>query len=85
MGVLPLEFLPGEGAEALGLDGTESFDLTRIADGLAPRGTVRVKATRRDGMEVSFDVKVRIDTAGELDYYKNGGILQYVLRQLLKS
>jgi len=85
MGVLPLQFPDGKSAEDYGLEGTESYDLHGIADGLVPSGTVRVIARRADGSPVVFDARVRIDTAVELEYMRNGGILQTVLRQLLES
>jgi aconitate hydratase len=78
MGVLPLEFLPGEGREALGLSGEETFTISGIADGLAPGKLLGVKT--EDGK--SFQVKARIDTPQEVEYFLHGGILQYVLRQL---
>ncbi|MBL0885658.1 aconitate hydratase AcnA [Myceligenerans indicum] len=84
MGVLPLQFPAGESADSLGLDGTETFDIsgiTALNDGDTP-STVAVKATKADGTTVEFDAVVRIDTPGEADYYRNGGILQYVLRSL---
>jgi aconitate hydratase len=84
MGVLPLQFPDGESADSLGLDGTETFDIagvTALNDGATPR-TVAVTATRPDGQVIRFDAVVRIDTPGEADYYRHGGILQYVLRQL---
>ncbi len=84
MGVLPLQFPEGESADSLGLDGTETFDIagvTALNDGVTPR-TVKVTATKADGSRVEFDAVVRIDTPGEADYYRNGGILQYVLRQV---
>ncbi len=84
MGVAPLQFPAGESAASLGLDGTETFSitgLTALNDGVTPR-TVAVEAVRPDGSAVSFDAVVRIDTPGEADYFRNGGILQYVLRQL---
>jgi aconitate hydratase len=87
MGVIPLQFPAGESAASLKLDGTEVFDITGIEqlnDGKTP-STVRVKATNEDGNAVEFDAVVRIDTPGEADYYRNGGILQYVLRHMLKS
>jgi aconitate hydratase len=91
MGVIPLQFPAGESAESLNLDGTEVFDITgieEINDGDAPR-TVHVKATKSGGGDkestVEFDAVVRIDTPGEADYYRNGGILQYVLRSMLRS
>jgi aconitate hydratase len=82
MGVLPLVFRDGDDVESLGLTGEESFDLTGIAEGLAPRSDVRVRATRADGTVVEFAVTARIDTPDELDYYHHGGILPYVLRQI---
>jgi aconitate hydratase len=85
MGVLPLEFLPGESAETHGLDGTETYDVTGVALGLTAGGTVDVAVTRANGAALGFQARVRIDTQVEMDYYENGGILQYVLRQLLAS
>jgi aconitate hydratase len=80
MGVLPLQFPEGQNAESLGLTGEETFSVTGITalnDGRTP-GTVKVVAG-----DTSFDAIVRIDTPGEADYYRNGGIMQYVLRSLL--
>ena len=82
MGVLPLQFQPGEGAEALGLAGTESYDIRGIAGGLAPRSTVAVTATRNDGSQVAFQAVARLESAVEVEYYLNGGILHTVLRKL---
>ena len=85
MGVIPLQFPEGESHKSLGLDGTETFDITGIEElnnGSTPE-TVHVVATKEDGKKVEFDAKVRIDTPGEADYYRNGGILQYVLRSLV--
>ncbi|UFU01605.1 aconitate hydratase AcnA [Ruania suaedae] len=87
MGVLPLQFPAGESAESLGLDGTETFDISGVEalnEGSTPE-TVHVTATKAEGEAVEFDAVVRIDTPGEADYYRNGGILQYVLRQLVKG
>jgi len=87
MGVLPLQFPEGENAGSLGLDGTEVFDITGITElneGATP-SSVHVTATKADGTVVAFDAVVRIDTPGEADYYRNGGILQYVLRGLAKA
>jgi aconitate hydratase len=84
MGVLPLQFPEGQDAEALGLTGEEAFDIagiTAMNDGSTP-ATVAVSATRPDGTAVEFDAVVRIDTPGEAEYYRNGGIMQYVLRSL---
>ncbi|WET82850.1 aconitate hydratase [Amycolatopsis sp. QT-25] len=87
MGVIPLQFPAGESASSLGLDGTETFDIsgiTKLNDGETPR-TVHVTATKTDGTQVEFDADVRIDTPGEADYYRNGGILQYVLRKMTQA
>ncbi|MDR1441072.1 MAG: aconitate hydratase AcnA [Bifidobacteriaceae bacterium] len=84
MGVLPLQFPAGQSADSLGLDGTEVFDIHGVEElnqGVTPKA-VKVTATKPDGTAVVFDAVVRIDTPGEADYYRNGGILQYVLRQL---
>ena len=80
MGVLPLQFMDGENAESVGLDGTETFDITGHTD--ADADTVTVTATPESGDAISFKAKVRIDTPKERDYYEHGGILHYVLRQL---
>ncbi len=85
MGVLPLQFREGEGAAALGLTGQESFELTGISDGLAPRTELQVTATAPDGATITFLTTVRIDTPEELTYYHHGGILPYVLRTLAKG
>jgi aconitate hydratase len=87
MGVLPLQFPQGESAASLGLDGTETFDIsgvTALDEGSTPR-TVHVTATKESGEKIEFDAVVRIDTPGEADYYRNGGIMQYVLRGMLRS
>jgi aconitate hydratase len=82
MGVLPLQFPEGQTAESLGLTGEESIDITGIAELNESRTPQTVKVTAGD---VSFDAVVRIDTPGEADYYRNGGIMQYVLRSLLRK
>ena len=87
MGVVPLQFPAGQSAESLGLDGTEIFSitgLTALNEGTTPR-TVAVRAQRADGSVISFDAVVRIDTPGEADYFRHGGILQYVLRSLARG
>ena len=87
MGVLPLQFPEGESAESLGLDGTEVYSITGIDalnQGVTPK-TVHVEATHKDGSKTEFEAVVRIDTPGEADYYRNGGILQYVLRNLMSE
>ncbi len=80
MGILPLQYNAGDTAESLGLTGKEVFNITGLQNGAAK--FVAVTATAEDGNEKSFDVKVRIDTPQEVEYYQNGGILHYVLRQL---
>ncbi len=86
MGILPLQFLSGQGVQSLGLTGQESYDVAGLGGTLAegfPRGKeLTVKATRPDGTSFQFRVTVRIDTPQELQYYRHGGILEYVLRQL---
>jgi aconitate hydratase len=87
MGVVPLQFPAGESAQSLGLDGTEVYDikgLTALNNGETP-STVQVTARKDDGSAVEFNADVRIDTPGERDYYRNGGILQYVLRNMVQS
>ena len=83
MGVLPLQFREGESREALELDGTEIFEIT-LDDDLQPRQAVEVTARKADGGETHFVTTCRIDTPVEVEYYRNGGILHKVLRDLLK-
>src|SRR4029079_6961561 len=83
MGVLPLQFLPGQNAQSLGLTGREVFTLTGLTAGDAKN--VQLTATPPDGKAISFVARVRIDTPKEREYYRHGGILQYVLRQLAGS
>jgi aconitate hydratase len=83
MGILPLEFADGKSWQDLGLTGKETFDIADLGDDLQPRSTIKVVAKSDDGKETSFDAVVRIDTPVEMDYYRNGGILQTVLRNLL--
>jgi aconitate hydratase len=82
MGILPLQFREGESAETLGLDGRESFTISGIAE-VRPGGELPVVARRDDGGEVRFEVTVRLDSETDLGYYRHGGILQMVLRQLM--
>jgi aconitate hydratase len=84
MGVLPLEFRAGEDAKHLGLDGTETFDIS-LDDSLKPRQAVEVTATKADGTPVRFTALCRIDSPIEVEYYRNGGILHKVLRDLARS
>ncbi len=83
MGVLPLEFLPGEQRESLGLTGHEVFDIAGVA-ALAPRKEVTILAKFADGKRKTFKARIRVDTPEEVSYYRHGGILQYVLRQMLQ-
>jgi len=83
MGVLPLQFQPGTSRETLKLDGNETFDLTGLSGGIQPGMTVTLTVHRADGSTESVDLLCRIDTLDEVEYYRNGGILHYVLRQLL--
>ncbi|MFN8507051.1 MAG: aconitate hydratase AcnA [Dehalococcoidia bacterium] len=85
MGVLPLQHLPGESRETLGLTGEETYTIAGLAEGLRPLTRLTVTATAADGTSKSFETLCRIDTPVELDYYRHGGILQYVLRQLAGS
>jgi len=84
MGVLPLQFRDGESRDALELDGTEQYTI-QLSDDLKPGQAVEVTAVKADGSEVNFTTKCRIDTPVEVEYYRNGGILHYVLRQLAKG
>lgn len=85
MGVAPLVFIEGQNATSLGLDGTEVFDITGIADNLKPHKLLDVKAVHQSGKITEFKVQARMDSAIEIEYYKNNGILQYVLRNYLKN
>ncbi|MFH1141077.1 MAG: aconitate hydratase, partial [Chloroflexota bacterium] len=85
MGVLPLQYMPGQTRETLGLTGFETYDVTGIAGKLEPGATVDVRARLEDGRQLAFKARVRIDTPIEVEYYRHGGLLQYVLRQMLKG
>ena len=85
MGVLPLQFKPGEGHQQLGLTGSETFSIEGISEGLAPGKALKVVAVAEGGKTTVFEVNARLDTPVEVDYYENGGILQTVLRQLLQE
>jgi aconitate hydratase len=80
MGVLPLQFKAGENARTLGLDGSETFDITGLRDGASKQATIT--ATRRDGSTLEFETGVLLLTPKEVEYFRNGGLLHYVLRQL---
>ena len=82
MGILPLQFKDGQDRKSLKLDGTEVFDITGVADGITPAMDVACKITRADGSSEDITLLCRIDTEDEVDYYRNGGILHYVLRNL---
>ena len=85
MGVLPLQFQGGDSVARLGIDGSETVTITGLADGLTPRQTVGCRISRADGSTAEINLLCRIDTEDELAYYENGGILQYVLRNMLKA
>ncbi|MBI5168702.1 MAG: aconitate hydratase, partial [Candidatus Eisenbacteria bacterium] len=85
MGILPLVYEAGQNAESLGITGRETFDVLGLTGELKPRQKVKVRATREDGSVLEFSAIARLDTPVDVDYYKNGGILQTVLRGLAKS
>jgi aconitate hydratase len=85
MGVLPMVFMEGENQETLGLTGEEIYDIRGISSGLSPGKIVNVSATKKDGTVISFQAKVRLDSSVDVEYYKHGGILHYVLRKFLKD
>ena len=85
MGVLPLEFSGGEDAETLGIDGTETFSLPKLGDDLVPGEEFDLVIRKSDGAESSAKVRVRVDTGIEVQYYRHGGILPYVLRKLISE
>jgi aconitate hydratase len=85
MGVLPLVFKDGQNAESLGLTGREKFDILGISDSIKPRQELKVVATADDGRKAKFTAIARLDTPVDVDYYRNGGILQTVLRNLMKQ
>jgi aconitate hydratase len=85
MGVLPLQFQDGEGAEALGLNGREVFDIIGLEQSIESGQDVRVEAQREDGSEITFKARLRLDTPIEIDYYRNGGILHSVLREMINQ
>jgi aconitate hydratase len=84
MGIVPLQFQPGQNVKSLGLTGEEVYDINGLLDSLAKGKEVQIKARRPDGSALDFTARSRIDTPQEVNYYKHGGILQYVLRQLLE-
>jgi aconitate hydratase len=85
MGVLPLQYKTGETAQNLGLSGKEIFSITGISENIKPLQEIRVQAKKEDGREIAFNVIARLDSKIEIEYYRHGGILQYVLRQFLEK
>jgi aconitate hydratase len=85
MGVLPLQYKTGETAQSLGLSGKETFSITGISENIKPLQEIRVQAKKEDGREIAFNVIARLDSKIEIEYYRHGGILQYVLRQFLEK
>jgi aconitate hydratase len=85
MGVLPLQYKTGETAQSLGLSGKEIFSITGISENIKPLQEIRVQAKKEDGREIAFNVIARLDSKIEIEYYRHGGILQYVLRQFLEK
>jgi aconitate hydratase len=83
MGVLPLQFAEGTNAQSLGLDGSEKFSITGLSESIKPGQQITLQIEDRNGQQRSVPVKLRIDTPIEIDYYRHGGILPFVLRQLL--
>ena len=83
MGVLPLVFTDGQSATSLGLDGTETYDLLGVANSVTPSSTIEITATSKSGNVTKFNVLARIDTEIENEYYRHGGLLPYVLRQMM--
>jgi aconitate hydratase len=84
MGILPLKFMDGQNTESLGLKGDEVYDITGLSDNMAPKSVLNVKATKADGSVVEFQATALLNTDVEVNYYRNGGILHTVLRNLVK-
>ncbi|MEO5886442.1 MAG: aconitate hydratase, partial [Anaerolineales bacterium] len=84
MGILPLKFMDGQNAESLGLKGNEVFDIEGLSASLAPKSIVNVRATKPDGSVIEFKTIALLNTDVEVNYYRNGGILHTVLRNLVK-
>jgi aconitate hydratase len=83
MGILPLQFKEGESLQTIGLSGYETFSIAGIKDMLQPSAPISVTATAKNGKETNFEVKARLDTPIDIEVYKNGGILQTVVREML--
>ncbi len=84
MGVLPLRFVDGQNAESLGLTGRETFDIAGLSDAMAPQSLLTVKVTQADGKSFTFKAQALLNTKVEVNYYRNGGILHTVLRNLAR-
>lgn len=85
IGLLPLQFQPGQSAASLRLTGHEVFDIIGLGNGLSPGQRVQVRAGRADGSQATFEVVARLDTPVEVEYYRNGGVLHTILRRMLRS
>jgi aconitate hydratase len=85
MGVLPLQFLDGQTQDTLGLKGDETYDILDINANLTPGNLMKIVATKKDGSKIEFQAKSRLDSGVDVEYYKHGGILNYVLRNFLKE
>jgi aconitate hydratase len=85
MGVLPLQFEEGTNAQSLGLDGSETFDVVGLSDEVKPRQKLTLRITKPDGTAQDVPVTLRIDTPIEVEYYRHGGILPFVLRELMAA
>jgi aconitate hydratase len=85
MGVLPLRFMEGQNVESLGLDGSETYNIEGLSDKMAPQSLVTVKATSPDGKTIQFKAQALLNTAVEVNYYRNGGILHTVIRNLVSQ
>jgi aconitate hydratase len=83
MGVLPLQFAEGTNAQTLKVDGSETYAITGLSETIEPGQTATLEITRKDGSQEKVPVKLRIDTPIEIDYYRHGGILPFVLRELM--
>jgi aconitate hydratase len=85
MGVLPLQFMEGSGHESLGLTGEETYELCGLQEAVTSSKPIHATALKANGKAIKFELRARIDTLQEAEYYRNGGILLYVLRQLIAS
>jgi aconitate hydratase len=85
MGVLPLEFMPGQSVTSLGLKGDEKYDILDLDQHLEPGSTLHVRAQGDEGRIIEFSVRARLDTPIEVQYYRHGGILHFVLREMLRT